>query len=100
MRKVIYFSLLVMGCSTLPGRAANIFTLKDLHARERQELRNAQIYRMHIAQREPSYKPDKARTATAFLGKGYKLGGDKYVNRLLNIDRKEGKKMYHNSRKN
>ncbi len=85
--------------------ANRIHTLDDIHEADRNARQEAFIKRQ-LAIRDPKLlkkmqkEQHRQETETEnFQGDGHKLGGDKYVNRLLGIDHKEGKRLYRLAKK-
>jgi len=80
------------------GFAGKIHTLDDIREAEREAKKTAALER-RLIQTDPSllrkFKRDQAKQEELekFPGHGHRLGGDKYVNRLLGIDHKEGKRL-------
>lgn len=89
------FTILSLNSNAFAGK---IHTLDDIHEAERNANRSAALER-RLAHTDPSLlRKIKAEQleheeSKDFTGKGHKLGGDKYVNRLLGIDHKEGKRL-------
>ena len=79
--------------------ASNIHTLDDIRKAKAAARKAAFIQRSTASQDSSLVRKINAIQKNAeesikkFPGKGNKLGGDKYVNRLLGIDHKEGKRL-------
>ncbi|HBN22872.1 MAG TPA: hypothetical protein DD412_06520 [Holosporales bacterium] len=92
---VAAFTILSLNGTTFAGK---IHTLDDICAAEREAKKLAALER-RLIQTDPSLlrKIKKEQVAQEeskkFPGKGHKVGGDKYVNRLLGINHKEGKRL-------
>lgn len=85
--------------------ANRMHTLDDIYADERNAHHSSLIHKQ-IALKDPKLlkKIHDAQNFSKtdvekFPGKGHRLGGDKYVNRLLGIDHKEGKRLSKRAKK-
>ena len=84
-----------------PASAKHIHTLDEIHDAENNARKAAFIQRRLaindpkvLAQMKEELNGDEENKEN-FQGEGHRLGGDKYVNRLLGIDHKQGKKLFH-----
>ncbi len=88
-------TLFSLNATTFAGK---IHTLDDIREAEREAKKTAALER-RLIQTDPSllrkFKREQAKQEELekFPGHGHRLGGDKYVNRLLGIDHKEGKRL-------
>lgn len=106
MNTVATFTIAALTALVLNGAAfaGKVHTLDDIHEAEQKALRAADLER-NLEQTDPillrkiKKEQKKAAKNTQFPGRGHKLGGDKYVNRLLGVDHKEGKRLYKLSKK-
>tara|TARA_R110002095_G_scaffold209584_1_gene196256 strand:+ start:2039 stop:2458 length:420 start_codon:yes stop_codon:yes gene_type:complete len=100
MKTLTTLTLAALTTLALNGNAfANkVHTLDDIHEAERQAQRAA-AHERHLLRTDPNFlkkiKKEQAKQEqeSKFQGQGHRLGGDKYVNRLLGIDHKEGKRL-------
>jgi heat shock protein HslJ len=94
MRKRTLFSLalLLKFMASLSATASNIHDLKELQSKQRAIARG---HSLHATMRESNpFLHDTQQQRPSFSGQGQKLGGDKYINRLLGLNRQTGKKLY------
>lgn len=88
-------TILSLNSNTFAGK---IHTLDDIRDAEREAKRSAALER-RLIQTDPKLlrkikqEQVEQEEAKKFPGKGHRLGGDKYVNRLLGINHKEGKRL-------
>ena len=101
--------LTITGLAILPlngsAFAGKVHTLDELYEAERQAQRAVALGK-HLLKEAPALfqkiKKNHAqqKAEKIFPGHGHKLGGDKYTNRLLGIDHKEGKQLAKKARDN
>jgi hypothetical protein len=100
MKTLATLTLVALTALSLNNNAfgGKIHTLDDIREAEREAKKSAALER-RLIQTDPDLlrkikkEQIEQEEAKKFPGKGHRLGGDKYVNRLLGINHKEGKRI-------
>lgn len=88
--KLALFTAVTLVSATTSYAHQNHHTLDDIRKEDTPKTR---LFRLVPVNLEDIKKATNTELNT-FKGKGHRLGGDPYVNRLMGIDHAEGKKLY------